>query len=115
MQTGEKPQTAPREEVVSDMVTAFVLITTEKASIPETAAALTEIPEVPEVYSVTGPFDLVAIVRVRRFERLAEVVTERIGKIPGIVNTETLVAFRCYSPALLERAWGLGMEEAGES
>lgn len=93
------------------MITAFVLVNVDKGCIPETAAALASLPEVPEVYSVTGPYDLVAIVRVREFQRLAEVVTERLAKTPGILNTETLVAFRCYSPELLERSWGIGMEE----
>jgi len=111
-----KPATEPQAEVrpravISDTITAFVLINVDKGRIPETAAALTSFPEVPEVYSVTGPYDLVAIVRVRHFERLAEVVTEQVAKTEGVLNTETLVAFRCYAPDLLERSWGIGMEE----
>ncbi len=115
MQPAAQPQaTRSTEDVAAGVVTAFVLISVDKGSIPETAAALTDLPEVPEVYSVTGTYDLVAIVRVRQFERLAEVVTEKIAKTPGILDTETLVAFRAYSPELLERSWGLGMEEGGE-
>ncbi len=45
--------------------------------IAETAEALLELPEVAEVYSVAGAYDLVAIVRVRQYEQMAEVVALR--------------------------------------
>ena len=47
------------------MVTAIVLVKADVTRIPETAEAIAQIPEVSEVYSVTGEFDLVAMVRVR--------------------------------------------------
>src|SRR5262249_8657422 len=46
------------------MVTAIVLIKADVTRIPETAEAIAQIPAVTEVYSVTGEFDLVAMVRV---------------------------------------------------
>jgi len=93
------------------MITAIVLIETERRRLQETAEALLDIDEVKEVYSVAGAWDLVAIVRVRAYEQMAEVVPVKIGRVPGIVRTTTLMAFEWYSRRDLERLWGIGMED----
>ena len=90
------------------MITAIVLVNAAVDRIPEVAEAMAEIDSVSEVYSVTGEFDLIAMVRVRRHEDLAEVIPGRINKIDGIVGTETHVAFRTYSRHDLEAAFALG-------
>jgi DNA-binding Lrp family transcriptional regulator len=90
------------------VITAIVLIEVEPRAIPETAQALADLDDVSEVYSVTGEFDLVAIIRVRAHEDLADVVTGEIAKVDGIVHTETLVAFRAYSRHDLESMFSLG-------
>ena len=90
------------------MITAIVLMEVEPSLIPETAQALADLDDVSEVYSVTGEFDLVAIVRVAAHERLADVVTGEIAKAEGIVRTETLIAFRAYSRHDLESMFSLG-------
>ena len=90
------------------MITAIVLIEVEPRAIPETAQALADLDDVSEVYSVTGEFDLVAIIRVRAHEDLADVVTGEIAKVDGIVHTEPLVAFRAYSRHDLESMFSLG-------
>ncbi len=90
------------------MITAIVLMEVEPSLIPETAQALADLDDVSEVYSVTGEFDLVAIVRVGAHERLADVVTGEIAKVDGIVRTETLIAFRAYSRHDLESMFSLG-------
>lgn len=92
------------------MVTAVVMVTTEAERVQETAQAMLEVEGVTEVYSVTGPYDLVAMVRLSDFERLADVVPERLAQVPGIARTETMVAFRCYSNYDLDRVWSLGFE-----
>lgn len=92
------------------MITAIVLIGTERARAHEVADALLGIEGVAEVYSVAGEYDLVAMVRVRRYEQMADVVPQKIGAVPGIVRTQTLMAFEHYSRHDLERMWGLGME-----
>jgi len=94
------------------MVTAIVLIKTDVHQVPETAQALADLPHVSEVYSVAGEFDLVAIVRVREHEELADVVTGEIAKLPSITATETLTAFRAYSRHDLERLFAIGFERA---
>ena len=65
---------------------------------------------VAEAYSVAGEADLVAIVRVRRMEELAEVVTGRIAGLAGILHTRTLVAFKAFSQADLAAMWDLGTD-----
>lgn len=93
------------------MVTAIVLIQAERDMIPETAEALTDVQGVSEVYSVAGDWDLVAIVRVKEHEQLADVVTDRMLKMPGIAATQTLIAFKSYSSHDLDRMWEIGLDE----
>lgn len=89
------------------MVAAVVLINAEREKIPEAARRSAEIDGVAEVYSVSGEWDLVAIVRVPDWERIAEVVTEGIAKVDGIERTHTLIAFRVYSRSDMARAYDM--------
>ena len=93
------------------MVTAVVLVTTENERVEEAAQAMLAIDGVTEAYSVTGPYDLVVMVRIPDFERLAEIVPTRIAQVPGVARTETMVAFRAYSNHDLDRMWSLGFEQ----
>ena len=90
------------------MITAIVLIHAEAARIPETAQAVADIDGVSEVYSCAGDIDLVAIVKVRDHARIADVVTERINKVPGVLRTATHIAFQSYSSADVEAAFSIG-------
>jgi DNA-binding Lrp family transcriptional regulator len=92
------------------VITTIVLIQAEPKSIPKTAAALAGIDGVTDVYSVSGEWDLIAIVKVAEYEQIAEIVTERFPSVPGLVKTTTLTAFRAYSKADLEQAWDLGVD-----
>lgn len=94
------------------MITAIVLIKADVARIPEVAEAIAELAGVSEVYSVTGEFDLVAMVRVHAHDELADVIPGRLNKVPGVAHTETHVAFRAYSQHDLEAAFSLGFEDA---
>ena len=94
------------------VVTAIVLIKTDVARIPETAETVARIPAVSEVYSVTGEFDLVAMVRVRSHEELGDVIPGTLNKVDGITHTETHIAFRTYSRHDLEAAFAIGYTEA---
>ncbi|ABK52740.1 transcriptional regulator, AsnC family [Acidothermus cellulolyticus 11B] len=93
------------------MITAIVLIKTRVDRVPEVAEQIADLPGVTEVYSVTGEFDLVALVRVRQHEELARVIPARLNKVDGVTATETLVAFRTYSRHDLEAAFSLGLDE----
>jgi DNA-binding Lrp family transcriptional regulator len=92
------------------MVSTVVLAVCDIHRIPETAQAVADLPEVSEVYSVAGDFDLVIMVRVREHDELARVVSEGIAKIPGIMRTQTLVAFKVYSRHDVEALFSVGFE-----
>ncbi len=94
------------------MVTAIILIKTAQGRTPEVAQALLELSGITEAFSVAGPWDLVAIARVRRHDDLADLVTAQVQKISGIDETNTLIAFRAYSQRSLEAMWDIGNEEA---
>jgi len=59
---------------------------------------------------VAGRWDLVVVVRVGQHEALAAVVSDAIGKLPGIRQSETLIAFRAYSRRELETAFSIGTD-----
>lgn len=92
------------------MITAFVMIQARRELIPETGEAIAELPGVAEVYSVTGEWDLIALLRLTDFEQLDDVVTMGLRKMPGVERTQTFLAFRAYPKKLLEQGFGLGSE-----
>jgi DNA-binding Lrp family transcriptional regulator len=92
--------------------TAIVHIDCATDSIPEVAEALAALDGVSEVYSVAGNVDLIAVVRVSRFDDIAEVIANRISKTPGVINTESHIAFRAYSKHDLEDAFAIGLPDA---
>ncbi|MEO3769419.1 Lrp/AsnC ligand binding domain-containing protein [Micromonospora sp. B9E7] len=94
------------------MITAIVLIDCATDAIPEVAESLANLPGVSEVYSVAGHVDLIAIVRVREFDQIAQVIAGSISKVPGVLNTESHIAFRAYSQHDLEEAFAIGLASA---
>ncbi len=92
------------------MVTAIVLIKAETSRIPDLADQITEMAGVSEVFSVAGRFDLIAIVRVTKNEELADVISDKMRHLDGIVETETMIAFRAYSKQELEAGFELGLD-----
>lgn len=90
------------------MVNAIILIKAARARINEVAEALVEVKGVSEVYSVAGRYDLIAILRVRTNEDMAELVTRGIMAIEGIEKTETNLAFQAYSRHDLEAMFSVG-------
>ncbi len=90
------------------MVHAFVLVDAEPARVADLAVELADVDGVAAVYSVAGEADLLAVVRVRRHEELADVVTRHISQLQGITNTRTLIAFQAYSRHDVESVWDLG-------
>ncbi|NUP26745.1 MAG: Lrp/AsnC ligand binding domain-containing protein [Nocardia sp.] len=90
------------------MITAIVLIQADNGRIPETAQAVADTEGVAEVYSCAGDVDLIALVRVRDHEEVAEVVTARIDKVAGVQRTVTHIAFKSYSSADVEAGFSIG-------
>jgi DNA-binding Lrp family transcriptional regulator len=92
------------------VITAIVMSDAATDSIGEVAEAVADLQGVSEVYSVAGKADLIAIVRVREFEEIARVVAGQINKVPGVVDTDTHIAFRAYSRHDLEATFAIGFE-----
>ena len=93
------------------MVTSIILMNIERTRINEVAGQLVEFEEISEVYSVSGKYDLIAIVRVRRNEDLSTLVTEKLRNIEYIIATETMLAFQAYSKHDLESMFSLGLDD----
>ena len=92
------------------MISAIVLSKVEVARIPEAARQIAEIEGIREVYSVTGEIDLVAVARVSRHEDFHDVIADRLNKVPGVLETNTHIAFRTYSDEDLEAGFDLGLD-----
>jgi DNA-binding Lrp family transcriptional regulator len=90
------------------MTHAVVLIEAERDAMSTLGGQLADIEGVAEAYSVTGEWDFVAIVRVPRHEQLADIVTAKIGQLPGVVKTQTMVAFEAFSRHDLEAMFSIG-------
>ncbi len=90
-------------------VTAFVMIKTEGRRASEVAQRIAEIEHVAEVYSVTGDYDLIAILRLPTYEELAEVVPDQIAMTDGITDTKTVLAFRAFTRRDLDSAFDIGL------
>ncbi|KQY63917.1 MULTISPECIES: Lrp/AsnC family transcriptional regulator [unclassified Nocardioides] len=92
------------------MITAIVFVHADVSRIPEVAESIAALEGVSEVYSVTGEIDLIALVRVKNHDDVADVVADRLNKVDGVTATETHIAFRAYSQHDLESAFSLGLD-----
>jgi DNA-binding Lrp family transcriptional regulator len=92
------------------MVNAIVLLKVEREKVNDVAEALVDMKGVSEVYSVSGRYDLIAIIRVKNNDELADTVTNHMRKLNGILSTETMLAFRAYSRHDLESMFSIGLD-----
>jgi DNA-binding Lrp family transcriptional regulator len=90
------------------MTHAIVLIQADGSALETLGGELADIDGVAEAYSVTGDWDFVAILRLRRQDELAQVVTGRLSQLPGVRRTQTMVAFEAYSRHDLEALFSVG-------
>ncbi|NQU64485.1 MAG: Lrp/AsnC ligand binding domain-containing protein [SAR324 cluster bacterium] len=90
------------------MVTSILFINAERTRINEVAQELAGIEGISEVYSVSGKYDIIAIVRVKTNDELADLVTNQLIKIASIEKTETNLAFRTVSKHDLEAMFSIG-------
>ncbi|WP_440899953.1 Lrp/AsnC family transcriptional regulator [Actinosynnema sp.] len=92
------------------MITAIVLIQVSAESITDAAQAIVDIDGVTEVHSCAGDADLIAMVKVSEHEELAALIPGRISKVPGVLTTDTHIAFRSYSKKDTEAAFAIGLD-----
>ena len=90
------------------MVNAIILINTEREKINAVAEQLVSLPGITDVYSVSGRFDLVAVIRLPHADDLAELITEKVTKVNGITKTESMVAFKTLSKSDMANMFELG-------
>jgi DNA-binding Lrp family transcriptional regulator len=95
------------------MLEAVVLINVQAGRMGQVSEALVGREGVHELYSVAGAYDLVAILRTSRNERLEELVTGEIAALPGVERTTTLVAFRCLSRQEAQGTFSVGLDGGG--
>lgn len=79
------------------MNTAIILLNVKRKLVNDVAEQLAGMPEISEVYSVTGQYDLIGIVRVRDNDVLASLMTDKISTVKGITQTNTMLAFKAFS------------------
>ena len=91
------------------MITALVLLNVERSKVNTVAEALADIDGISEVYSVAGRYDLAVVIRVKDNEQMAELVTNHMLKVEGILKSETLIAFRVHSRHDLESMFSIGL------
>lgn len=85
------------------MITAYVLVSAMPARIAGLGQEIADLVGVVEVHSVAGSdVALVAKLVVESHEDIASVVTEHIAQLDGIVQTQTLIAFRRYSDTQID-------------
>ena len=90
------------------MVTALVLLNLDRNQIKDVSQKLVDKHDVSEVYSVAGRYDLVAIIRVKNNEQIADTITGKFSELEGITATETLIAFNTFSRHDLELMFSIG-------
>lgn len=90
------------------MVTAIVALKVDRKKVNDIAAMLSDMHGITEVYSVSGRYDLIAMVRTKDNESLAKIVTGSMLKIDGIADSETMLAFRTYSRHDLDSMFTIG-------
>jgi DNA-binding Lrp family transcriptional regulator len=93
------------------MLTAFILVKSSRESLTTLGSQLAGVAGIAEVYTVTGEWDFIAIIRVREQDELADVVTQRLTRLEGVERTQTMVAFQQFSAHDLEAMFGLGAED----
>jgi DNA-binding Lrp family transcriptional regulator len=92
------------------MISAIVLVKTDKDKTPQLAQQIADMTGVSEVFSVTGRYDLVVMVKVKVLDAVADVVSDLMRKLDGIRETETLIAFRAFSTLEQNAGFDLGLD-----
>lgn len=78
------------DEVEASLVRTFVLITLEPKRSAAIESALRRIPEVRTLHSVSGPFDLLAIIAAASIGEL-DAAIDRIGLLDGVERTTSVI------------------------
>ena len=78
------------------MPTAIILLKVDHSKVTGTAETLLNMPDVSEVYSISGRYDIMAIIKSESVDKIESVITDHLLKVPGILDSETMFAFRSF-------------------
>ncbi len=78
------------------MVIGFVLIHVSTLRESEVFNKLSKIPEVIELHSLFGEYDLIAKIEAKDYESIGEIVVHKIRTIDGILYTSTLAGLKFH-------------------
>lgn len=70
---------------------AIILIQTDIGAETRVMDELYKIPEITDVYIVYGIYDIVAIIEAESLEKIREIITNKIRRLPEIRTTSTMV------------------------
>lgn len=92
------------------MITAFVHVACNPGKLDELAETIAQVEGVTEVYSVTGDYDLLVVIRTAHVDDLPGIVTDTILKKDGITRANTSIGFKVYSKHNLEAMFSIGLD-----
>ena len=73
---------------------AYILIETAVGKTNDVSSSLKEMEMMKSVDTVTGPWDIIAVVEVDDLPSIGELISERLHAINGIMKTVTCLAYR---------------------
>ncbi len=73
---------------------AFILMETAVGKNKEVVASLKQLKGIQSVDSVTGPYDVIAIVEAESLNDIGDLVTKKIHPVAGISRTVTCLALK---------------------
>jgi DNA-binding Lrp family transcriptional regulator len=76
------------------MAIGFVLISTAPSKEHDVFNALKKLDAIIEVHPLFGEYDLIAKLEAEDFNKLGELVVDKIRTIPGVINTKTLTGIK---------------------
>jgi DNA-binding Lrp family transcriptional regulator len=76
------------------MATAIVLLKIDHRKVTGTAERLLEIQQISEVYSISGRYDLMAMIKSDSIDVIESVITDQVLRTDGVIESETMFAFR---------------------
>ena len=72
------------------MAIGFVLITAAPAHEHEVYNKLSKLSEIVELHPLFGEFDIISKIEAENFEKLGDIVVNKIRSIDGVIDTKTL-------------------------
>ena len=78
------------------MPTAIILLKVDHSKVTGTAEYILTMTGITEVYSISGRYDLMVIIKSESLDMIESLITDQLLKTAGIIDSETMFAFRSY-------------------